>query len=100
MQGMNERRSTEMPKEAWGNIDNLAERIGATAERGPNSGKPSWRTLLRMIAEDEKLIDVISDYYNTQNPPSINEQTKQTAQMARKLSEQLSCFAEVLNGER
>jgi len=48
-----ERRSIPLPPELWRRLDELAEETSSLAKAGKRFGKPSWRTMLRRIAEGE-----------------------------------------------
>lgn len=53
--------STEITREQLDNLNELAAQVGSVAERGPTTGEPSWRTLLRQISEGE--INVSKSYF-------------------------------------
>lgn len=46
-----ERRSLELTPNQWQALDRLAASLGALAPTGPTAGQPSWRTLIRHIAD-------------------------------------------------
>lgn len=46
-----DRRSTELTLENWRSLEALARRLGLRNLGGPRARKPSWRVLLRAIAE-------------------------------------------------
>ncbi len=46
-----ELRCLELPPDSWKALDDLAETTNSLAEAGPNAGSPSWRTLIRRIAD-------------------------------------------------
>ena len=48
-----DRRSLELTAEQWKTLESLAAETNATAPSGPNAGKPSWRTLIKQIAEKQ-----------------------------------------------
>jgi hypothetical protein len=45
------RKSLELTPAEWLELEILATDLGAFAERGPTAGQPSWRNLIRKIAE-------------------------------------------------
>lgn len=45
-----ERRSLELTAEEWSALERIAAALDATAPTGSNAGKPSWRTLVKEIA--------------------------------------------------
>ena len=45
-----ELRCLELPLDSWKALEDLAESTGSLAKGGPYTGKPSWRTLIRRIA--------------------------------------------------
>lgn len=47
------RRSTELSEEQWAALDDLARRLGCKAEGGSRTGKPSWRSLLRLLTTSD-----------------------------------------------
>lgn len=51
-----ERRSTQLSREQWAALDELTERLAINARGGSRAGKPSWRTLLRMLATGELVV--------------------------------------------
>ena len=48
-----QRRSLELTAAEWEVIENLAAATESTAPSGPNAGEPSWRTLIKRIANKE-----------------------------------------------
>jgi hypothetical protein len=48
-----QRRSLELTAAEWEVIESLAAETESIAPSGPNVGKPSWRTLLKRIADKE-----------------------------------------------
>ena len=46
------RKSLELTPEQWEHLDKLAAALDATAPTGSNAGKPSWRTMIKEIAND------------------------------------------------
>jgi hypothetical protein len=48
-----ERRSLELTADQWRRLEALARQFQATAPTGPNAGEPSWRTLIKRIAEGQ-----------------------------------------------
>jgi len=55
-----EQRSIPLPPELWQRLDELAVETSSLARRGVNFGKPSWRTMIRRIAEGEIILRVKS----------------------------------------
>jgi hypothetical protein len=51
-----ERRSLELTPDEWGALDRLAAATSSQAPTGPNAGRPSWRTLIKRIADHELTI--------------------------------------------
>jgi hypothetical protein len=51
-----ERRSLELTPEQWQVLEWWAARLGATAPTGPAAGQPSWRTLIKRLADRELVI--------------------------------------------
>lgn len=47
------RESIPLTRAQWGALNKIATETGSLAERGDNAGNPSWRTLLRRIADGE-----------------------------------------------
>jgi len=47
------RESIPLTRAQWRTLERIAAETGSTAERGDNAGNPSWRTLLRRIADGE-----------------------------------------------
>jgi hypothetical protein len=48
-----QRRSLELTAAEWEVIESLAAETESIAPSGPNAGKPSWRTLIKRIADKE-----------------------------------------------
>lgn len=48
-----QRRSTELSEEQWDALDKLAAKLGCVAEGGSRTGKPSWRSLLRLLTTED-----------------------------------------------
>ena len=48
-----QRRSLELTAAEWEVIESLAAETESIAPSGPNVGKPSWRTLIKRIADKE-----------------------------------------------
>jgi hypothetical protein len=48
-----ERRSLELTPEQWAALEQLAAKTNSLAPTGPDAGRPSWRTLIRRIADHE-----------------------------------------------
>lgn len=46
-----QRRTIDLHEKHWALLDILAEELNACPEGGANRGKPSWRALIRLIAE-------------------------------------------------
>jgi len=53
------RRSLELTEAQWQWLGQLAVATKSKAEKGPAKGKPSWRTLMRRIAEGDIKIEVV-----------------------------------------
>jgi len=53
------RRSLELTEAQWQCLEQLAIATESKAEKGPTKGKPSWRTLMRRIAEGDIKIEVV-----------------------------------------
>jgi hypothetical protein len=49
----NNRRTIELSEAQWLALDALAKQLNAVPVRGPKPPKPSWRMLLRQIADGE-----------------------------------------------
>lgn len=45
------RRTIDLHEQHWALLDSLAEELGTCPEGGANRGRPSWRALVRLIAE-------------------------------------------------
>jgi len=45
------RKSLELTPEQWRELDRIANSINAIASTGPTAGKPSWRSLIRLLAD-------------------------------------------------
>lgn len=43
------------PKE-WASLEKVAAELGSTAPTGGSAGKPSWRTLIKNIADDALIV--------------------------------------------
>lgn len=50
------RESVPLTDTQWKNLEQVAAKTGSLAERGDNAGGPSWRTLLRRIADGELVV--------------------------------------------
>jgi hypothetical protein len=48
-----ERRSLELSQDQWRRLERLAERLNVRAIGGPRTGRVSWRSLVRRVAEGE-----------------------------------------------
>lgn len=51
------RKSLKLTVEQWQILDNLAEQTNSTATTGTTAGEPSWRALIRRIADKEVIVD-------------------------------------------
>lgn len=51
------RRSLELTEAQWQQLEALAVATDSRAEKGPSKDQPSWRTLIRRIAEGELRIN-------------------------------------------
>jgi hypothetical protein len=51
-----QRRTIDLHEQHWAMLDALAEALDACPEGGANRGRPSWRALLRLIAEGHYLL--------------------------------------------
>ncbi len=51
-----ERRSIELTPAEWRALERLAAETGSEAPTGPNAGRPSWRTLIKRIADNDLTI--------------------------------------------
>lgn len=52
-------RSLPLTPDEWQRLEELSAALGAIATRGKNTGRPSWRALIRRLAAgeyDEKLL--------------------------------------------
>lgn len=47
------RKSLELTAEQWRELERLAESVQAHAPTGSAAGKPSWRTLIRLLADGQ-----------------------------------------------
>lgn len=47
------RESIPLTPEQWAALERIAAETNSTADRGPTTGQPSWRALLRRIADGE-----------------------------------------------
>lgn len=45
------RKSLKLTAEQWAKLDSLADAFEATSPTGTRAGKPSWRTLIKEIAD-------------------------------------------------
>lgn len=59
------RKSIPLPNRIWKRLEAIAADTGSVAQKGPTIGRPSWRTLLRRIGEDEALLALIVRYLNS-----------------------------------
>lgn len=55
------RRSTTLAPEDWERLDHLAALTQSTATTGTESGKPSWRALLRRIVRNQHILEFVAD---------------------------------------
>ena len=53
-----ERRSLELTNEQWAVIEQLAAQTASLAPSGPTAKTPSWRTLIKRIADGDFLLIV------------------------------------------
>lgn len=53
-----ERRSTELSTEDWEKLESIAKRLGLRNVGGPRARQPSWRVLLRAIAQGSVKVSV------------------------------------------
>lgn len=51
-----ERRSIKLNIKLWKRLDEIAKETDSISSRGITSGQPSWRTLLRRIAEGKLMV--------------------------------------------
>ncbi len=56
------RKSLELTAQQWHGLERLADLVGALAPTGPSSGEPSWRTLIKMLADGQFVITRIGDH--------------------------------------
>lgn len=47
------RKSLELTAEQWQELERLAQLVGAKAPTGTTAGSPSWRTLIRLLADGQ-----------------------------------------------
>ncbi len=47
------RKSLELTPEQWRRLDSLAAELVAHAPTGPNAGHPSWRSLIKLLADGQ-----------------------------------------------
>ncbi len=50
------RKSLELTPAQWQRLDELAAAVDATAPTGSNAGQPSWRSLVKEIANETIII--------------------------------------------
>lgn len=50
------RESIPLTPEQWAALERIAAETNSTADRGPTTGQPSWRALLRRIADGELIV--------------------------------------------
>ena len=62
-----ERRSLTLSPEEWAQLETLAVKYNAIATRGPNIGQPSWRALVRLIAQGQLTTHALDLAYNCRN---------------------------------
>lgn len=51
-----QRKSLQLTAEQWEHLQDLAGTHEALARGGPRTGEPTWRVLIRMIADGELLL--------------------------------------------
>jgi hypothetical protein len=51
-----ERKSIPLTPAQWASLARVAAETNSYAERGPSTGEPNWRTLLRRIADGELIV--------------------------------------------
>lgn len=47
------RRSLELTADQWRRLESLAADLVANAPTGPNAGRPSWRSLIKLLADGQ-----------------------------------------------
>lgn len=47
------RKSLELTADQWRELERLAESVEAHAPTGSTAGQPSWRTLIRLLADGQ-----------------------------------------------
>lgn len=47
------RQTLELTDAQWHNLERIAQASGSLAPTGSNAGKPSWRTLMKRIADGD-----------------------------------------------
>ena len=57
-----------LPADLWQRLDDLAARVKTTAGRGATAGQPSWRVLLRQLAERPEVLDLVAQTMTSQRP--------------------------------
>ena len=62
-----ERRSLELTAEQWAVIEQLAAQTDSLAPGGPKAFSPSWRTLIKRIANGDFLL-IVTDEANHDSP--------------------------------
>lgn len=50
------RKSLELTPEQWRELERLAAAFEAKAPTGSTAGRPSWRTLIKMLADGQLII--------------------------------------------
>lgn len=59
------RKSLELTPRQWARLDKLAADLVAKAPTGPNAGHPSWRSLIKLLADGQLSI---TDERHTDEP--------------------------------
>ena len=55
------RESIPLTPEQWAALERIAAETNSTADRGPTTGRPSWRSLLRRIADGELIVTEVQN---------------------------------------
>jgi len=50
------RKSLPLTQEEWENLEELAQKLQVLSPTGPSFGKPSWRSLIKAIANGDLLV--------------------------------------------
>ncbi len=56
------RRSLELTAEQWQAIETLASELATNAPSGPSAGRPSWRSLIKLLADGRLTISKTGDH--------------------------------------